>query len=142
MGEGFACFGIETCHQFEVVLLVEVEHVGGIALEDVLQSVLTGLLNHVVAQTIKVGVAGEGRTGKHIVGVNGAAVKLTRIVSERERIVEVDGEILQRRYLGAQIGANVGGCGVFAVAVLNVCNSRTERTAFVGGIRIPTRPTQ
>ena len=142
MRECLSCLGIETCHYFEVVLLGYVEHIGGITLEDVLQGVLTGLLHHVVPQTIKVGVAGERRTGKHIVGVNGAAVKLAGIVGERERVVEVNGEILHRRYLRAQVGANVGGCGVFAVAVLDVGNGRTEGLALISGIRIPTRPTQ
>ena len=101
MCESFTCFGIETSHQLKVVLLFDVEHVGCITLKDVLQGVLARLFGHVVRQTVDVCVVREWCRGEHVVGIDRATVHLTRIVDEGERVVEVDGEILHRRYLRA-----------------------------------------
>ena len=83
------------------MLLFDVEHVGCITLKDVLQGVLARLFGHVMGQAVDVGVVREWCRGEHVVGIDRTTVHLTRIIGEGERVVEVDGEILHRRYLRA-----------------------------------------
>ena len=142
MSQCFACFGIETGHEFEVVLLLKCKLIGGIGLENVLQGVAALLNDAVVCAAIQVSIVAERRCGKHVVGRHSAAVSLRSIVDIAEGIVEIDGHIFQRIKLCSEVGTQISRREALAIAGLNVGNCRAERLAFVVSIGVPAWPTQ
>src|SRR3712207_1879866 len=123
------------------MLILQVEIIGGIGLEDILQRVTAVLHGTVMGLLVNVGVITERRGGKHVVGHHGSTIAFLIVIDITESIIKIDGEVLQRIEFCTNICPQVGRCKALTVAILDVGNGRTEWFALIIGIRIPTRPT-